>query len=98
MSAAARMEAYPGPDDRDGFLVRTPFDDAFVEELKAMVPSADRRWWADSRAWWVAAEQEDLLVHLLLRRFGGYEVYDEDAGEVVIVGRDGRRAVQGGFL
>lgn len=97
-AVSAQLEPYVGPDDRDGFLVRTPYHEGFVHDLKDQVPSSHRRWWEDSKAWWVDAAFEDLLADLLLRYFDAFERVDADTGEVEYVGRGGVRARQGGLF
>lgn len=94
---SARTEPYEGPDDRDGLLVQAPYHKGFIHDLKDQVPAANRRWWEDSKAWWVDAAFEDLLTDLLLRYFDEFERVDPDTGEVEYVGRGGVRARQGGL-
>jgi len=93
-----RIELYPGPDERDGWRVETPYSDAWREEMKAQVPSRDRRWGHLGKFWWIAAEHFDLLAYLLIRHFGGYELVDDDTGEITYVDHEGARCMQGRLL
>ncbi len=92
-----RFEPIPGPDDRDGYMLTSPYNEGFVAELKAMIPYRDRQWWASSKAWWIAASSFDVAVHLVRRYFGAHELIDADTGEVIHVGADGTRVGQGGL-
>lgn len=85
-----RVEPFDGADGRDGFLVRTPYDAGFVDELKETIPYRDREWWPDSKAWWVAAEHDGELGWLLLRRWDCYELIDVDTGEIQLYTAEGR--------
>jgi len=91
------IEPYPGRDDRDGFLVRTPYSDAFIEALKAQLPRQDRYWVADSSAWWIADDGWGLLTYLLLEHFGEYSTLDPDTGALDYVSSEGGRARQGAY-
>lgn len=82
-----------GPDDREGFLVRTPYRPHWVEQLKALVPSRDRRFFESSKGWWVAEEHRDGVQHITLECFGELEVIDEN-GEVETLGGSGERVKQ----
>ena len=86
-----------GPDDREGVVVKTPYHPGWLESLKAQVPWQDRRWWEDSRAWWVAAEHADVVEHLTLNVFGEVEVVDED-GVIETRTGGGERLRQGGLF
>jgi len=97
MSQSAQAEPFQGPDDREGFLVHTPYSEAFIDDLKEQVPSSDRRWWTESRGWWVSEEYWPVMAQLLLRYFDGYGLVDEATGEIEYVDRDGARAHQGGL-
>jgi hypothetical protein len=81
------------PFGRDGYEVRTPYHPAWLDRMKARVPSADRRWWEDSKAWWIAAEQRDFIERITLELFGEVDLIDEN-GEVHTKSKDGQRFVQ----
>lgn len=68
-----------GPDGRPGVLVRTPFDEAVIEQLKT-IPTKDRRWWPEVGAWWVSAEQADLAEHFVRSRWDEVDVVGLDGG------------------
>jgi len=79
-----------GPrDDRDGLLVRTPFDGAFLTALKASIPVPDRIWVMDLGAWWVAAAHRDLVIQLCLQAFGSVLCYGGAREPDVWIDRDG---------
>lgn len=93
-----QIEPWEGPGDRDGYLVRTPYHEGFIAELKTL-SSADRRWdWDGTGAWWVAAEHEDVVRHWLVRYFDGYELVDADTGAVDFFTASGPQARQERFL
>lgn len=92
----AQVEPYDGADGKDGLLVRTPYHEGFVAELKAL-PWKDRAWLPDT-GWWVAAAHEDVIGHLLLQYFGGFERIDAGTGEVEYVDSSGAVARQGRLL
>lgn len=78
MKNLARIEPSPNPDDdRPGSLVRTPYDEAFIEAVKAL-PWQDRRWIAHESAWWVADEHMDRAKDLVIHHYGAVELVDED--------------------
>ncbi|GMV07393.1 MAG: hypothetical protein AMXMBFR53_36680 [Gemmatimonadota bacterium] len=93
-----QMEPWDGPAGRAGYLLRTPYHEGFIAELKTL-SSADRRWdWDGTGAWWVAAEHEDVVRHWLLRYFDAYEVVDVDTGAVDFFTAGGPQARQERFL
>ena len=83
----------PDEGGRAGVLLRTPYDETFISDLKSSIPAADRKWLKDRGAWWVAAEHEQLATELAGFAFGAVIVIDADGDE--IVERDGRRTGQG---
>lgn len=89
MSQSPRLEPYDG-----SLIVRTPYHPGFVDELKAMIPRAERSWVPESKYWLVDECHHDLLAHLISRYFGGYELVDTDTGEVTYVESDGSRSRQ----
>lgn len=82
---------------RPGILVRTPYDPFFNEQLKAMVPRADR-WFNDhAKGWWIAEAHADVIRHLIRECHGGLEITDEH-GESIIETADGERIHQESLL
>ncbi len=67
---------------RPGLLVQTPYDEFFVEQLKAMVPHRDRWFNRPRKGWWVAEEHREMILHLVRETFGAIIVVDEDGHEI----------------
>ncbi len=67
---------------RPGVLLKTPFDEFFLGQLKAMVPHNDRWFNQLARGWWIAEEHAEPMVHLTLETFGATIVVDEDGREI----------------
>lgn len=79
------VEPYEGPAGRSGFLVRTPYSEGFVSELKTL-PKRDRWWNLDeSAAWWIAEEQIAKVGDWLVFYFGSFERVDAETGAIDIV-------------
>lgn len=76
----------PGP----GFLILTPYDPVWVERIKALIPSRDRRFWEASSGWWIAEAHRDVVMHLTVECFGEMDVIDEDGVEETVT-RNGQR-------
>lgn len=93
-----RVEPCPDDEEREGFLLATPYSEGFVADLKGGVPARDRAWDAHGKRWWCAAEHAETVFALLLEYFGAYELVDEDTGELTHIDRSGARAVQGGLF
>ena len=93
-----RVEPYPDDEEREGYMIATPYSEGFVADLKAAVPSRDRAWNAGSRMWWAEESHAETVFALLLEYFGAYELVDEDTGELTHIDRSGARAVQGGLF
>ncbi len=64
-------------------VLHTPYSAAFVQELKAAVPSDGRRWNPDAKTWAVALERVGPAVVLLLRYFGEVEIAEDLPSAVV---------------
>ena len=82
---------------REGVLVQTPFDEFFVEQLKAMVPRREREWNAHRKGWWIDLKHSETIVHLIRDAFGAIIVVDED-GREIIHERSGEKIEQGRLL
>lgn len=59
----------------DGLAVITPYDAAFLVELKRLVPSSERRW--RKPAWVVDPKHETAMIVLVESRFGRCEIVDD---------------------
>ncbi len=82
---------------KPGFLVKTPYDDFFLEQLREMVPVRDRWFNRPRKGWWIAEEHRDVILHLVREAFGGaIVVVDEDGREITHEG--GERLEQGKLL
>lgn len=57
-----------------GLAVHTPYNPAFVAELKASIPTAGRAWDKDSKAWIVAANYATALQQVIARYYPGVSV------------------------
>lgn len=80
----------PGRDDRPGLLVRTPYDERLVEELKSQIPRPDRYWNPEGEgAWWVAEEHEELVMFLLHQHWPEVMVCGAEGEPDLLVGRGG---------
>jgi hypothetical protein len=78
---------------RPGVLVKTPFSDAFLLQLKALVPYTDRWWNERAVGWWCAQPYQDVVEHIVRDVFGTYELEDED-GLVVTYTAAGEKLYQ----
>jgi len=78
---------------RPGLLVRTPFDEVFNGQLRAMIPRGQVWFNAHAKGWWVAEAHRSVVLHLALEAFGGVEVTDEN-GETVAHTAAGERLHQ----
>ena len=81
---------------RPGFLVQTPYDEIFLEQLREMIPKRDRWFNRPRKGWWVAEKHLDIALHLVREAFGAIIVVDEDGREVTHEG--GERLEQGRLL
>ena len=45
----------------EGYVVRAPCDEGFVEAIKSIVPPEDREYDREEKSWWVRAEYLDTL-------------------------------------
>jgi hypothetical protein len=82
-------------DGRPGLLVRTPFYQGFIDDVKAAVPQPDRYWSDDKQGWWVAPGYEAAVVQLITTAFGGGRIIAPE-GDVVF--DHNGRAEQGRLL
>jgi len=57
-----------------GIVLKTPFNREFVDDLKAQIPSSERRWDSYHKAWGVSAAYAEKAIELFECYFG-----DEDA-------------------
>ena len=82
---------------RPGYLIQTPFDDFFLEQLREMIPKRDRWFNRSRKGWWIAEEHLDVVLHLVRDAFGGaIIVVDEDGREIIHEGDE--RIEQGRLL
>lgn len=82
---------------RPGVGILTPYDEAFIAQLKAMVPRGDIWFNPYSKHWWVAIVHQDVVRHLVSEHFGTYELEDDD-GVVVIHTAGGEQLHQESLL
>jgi hypothetical protein len=80
---------------RDGMLLRFPFHEGAVEDLKEEVATPSRRWQPDLGGWWVAREYRDTAVHVLLSYFPEVMILGEAGEDDELLARDGSRLAQG---
>lgn len=67
---------------RPGFLVQTPYDEFFVDQLREMVPRRDRWFCRPRKGWWIAKEHLEIVLHLVRDAFGTIIVVDDDGREI----------------
>ena len=74
------VHGQPSPrslENRMGMLIDTPYNEDFVEAIKAGVPGRDRAWDPDEKVWWVAVEWAEYAAQLVAYHYGAHEVVDE---------------------
>lgn len=69
---------------RAGVAVRTPFDEVFVGQLKAMIPRNDRWFNPHVKTWWVAEDHVDLVTYLVRDCFGTVEITGTDGRKITL--------------
>lgn len=75
----------PGPrDDRQGLLLRAPYNETFIDEIKSTIPQSDRYWSPALEGWWLAEECEDTAIALLLEHYGEVMLIDPNGGDELI--------------
>lgn len=88
-------QAVPARDDpRKGLLLVSPYSEAMVDQIKDAFPQADRYWWPEKDAWWVAADHMARLRMIVLRHFPSVYVMGLPMSEDVLYSRDGIIAAQ----
>jgi hypothetical protein len=55
--------------DEGGIAVTSPYDSAFVAELKSAIPATERRWKPESKAWVVTPRHGATLQNLCMKHF-----------------------------
>ena len=60
--------------DDQTIILRTPYHHDFVEELKGTVPSSDRQWDPEEKAWTIDMDYEQEVVDLCEHYFDEVEV------------------------
>lgn len=78
---------------RPGILLRTPFDRGFNDQLKGMVPRANRWFNEHASGWWIAEQHKPVIEHMAREWFGGIEILDGE-GEALVVTAAGERCRQ----
>ena len=61
-------------EDGDLFVLRSPYDPDFVNELKAAVPSYDREWDPAEKCWSINLDHQPVVMELVEEFFGEVEV------------------------
>ena len=80
-----------------GFLIQTPYDEFFVNQIREMVPVRERWFNRPRKGWWVAEKHREIVLHLVRDAFGGaIIVVDEDGHEITHEGDE--RLEQGQLL
>jgi hypothetical protein len=83
-------------DDRLGLLVRMPYTtqhDELHARLKAL-PAADRYWWPERNAWWIADPYLEGVRDILLRYWPSINLLGRDGEPDLLVDRTGTASVQ----
>ena len=52
-----------------GFYLETPYNAAFVRELKGSLPKYARKWDPDRRLWWIAQEFGDSAIRIARQHY-----------------------------
>ncbi len=87
------MKHYGAP----GFLIQTPYDEFFVDQIREMVPIRERWYNRPRKGWWIAENYREIVLHLVRDAFGGaIIVVDEDGREITHEGDE--RIEQGRLL
>jgi len=68
-------------DNRPGVWITTPYDEFFVGELKATIPSRERAWDSEEVAWWVSEGEAERAIALVVHHYGETIVVDEHGTE-----------------
>lgn len=69
--------------DQRGTRVETPFDQAFVDAIKARWRHGERTWAGGEEVWWVVAGNEEEVEELVIEHFGGCRVVHADGSETL---------------
>lgn len=75
------------PKPRPGFLLRTPYVEGFVDDLKRL-PAADRQWTGE--AWWIAERHEARVLEMVIAMYGGLTIINPGQAADEVVDRHGR--------
>jgi hypothetical protein len=65
----------------DGYAVTTPYDESFIATFKAAIPSTDRKWDKDSRAWIVSLASGAKVQQMIEAHFGTVPALPQTATE-----------------
>lgn len=84
--------------DAGGFTLWTPYDERFVDEIKAVFPRGTRNWDPGSRTWWVAEHYREELVQLCLRYWPSLLIVGAPGEDDFYMSRDGSSVQQGRLL
>jgi hypothetical protein len=88
---------HPG-NNRDGILLRFPFDeDVNAELMDEIHPGRDRGFKPELEGWWVAAEHATTAESILLRRWPEILIVGNEGGDYIL-NRRGDRVSQFGLF
>lgn len=74
---------------KDGYIYcKTPYNPAFVQELKADIPSSQRTWLGVDKVWRIAAAYHEDLLSVIRSHYGEPTVLEQET-QVVVVGESG---------
>lgn len=66
---SSHITGWRSPDGRAWWACKAPYHESFINDLKAQIPSYERRWLADCKVWVVALNQKDKLEELCLKHY-----------------------------
>jgi len=71
---------------KDGYIyIKTPFNPAFVQELKADIPASQRAWLGNDKVWRVAAAYHEDVLSVVRSHYGEPTILEQET-QVVVVG------------
>lgn len=80
---------------RVGVLLRAPYSDRLITDIKREIPSNEREYSPASEGWWVARRYQQRAIRIALRYNASVLVLGEGGAPDQLVDRSGRRAEQG---
>lgn len=74
---------------KDGYIyLKTPYDQPFIQEMKADIPPSQRSWMANDKVWRIAASYHEDLLSVVKKYYGEPTIVEQEQ-QVVVVGNEG---------